>query len=148
MIRITRLKKTLKWLIPAIVVAAVVAGFLIYTSIYYHTDPSVLGTLGSSETVTVEKNDYGYFFDGPSEDDLLVFYPGAKVEETAYAPLLHRLAERGMDVCLVKMPFKLAIFGEGKIDGILPLYGHTNVYIEGRERSAFRKYFYRKNRTK
>ena len=125
------MKRALKWLIPVLTLAGIVFGFFTYTGIYYHTDKSVLGTLNSSETVTVEKTNYGYYFDGPSEDDLLVFYPGAKVEETAYAPLLHLLAESGMDVCLVRMPLRLAIFGKDKINGILPLYEHTNVYIGG-----------------
>ena len=49
----------------------------------------------------------------------LTFYPGGKVEETAYAPMLHYLAEQGMDVFLVKMPFRLAVFGMNKADHVM-----------------------------
>ena len=59
-------------------------------------------------------------FDGPSKRAALIFYPGAKVEETAYAPFLHRLAEGGIDVFLVKMPFHLAVFGTNRADRLLP----------------------------
>lgn len=64
--------------------------------------------------VAVTPADYGYLFDGPGTEDLLIFYPGAKVEETAYAPLLRQLADGGMDVALVKMPLLLAVFGADK----------------------------------
>lgn len=77
------------------------------------------------------ETDYGWFFDGPSTEDALIFYPGAKVEETAYAPLLHLLAAKGMDVCLVRMPFRLAFFGMNKADGILSSYAYDRWYIGG-----------------
>ena len=92
-----------------LVVLAVFWG--IYVNTYYHADESAGAFLVSDEQVRVEKTEYGWFLDGPSEENALIFYPGAKVEETAYAPILHRFAEEGMDVCLVKMPFRLAFFG-------------------------------------
>ena len=72
--------------------------FLLYAEQYYHADQSALSALESDDTVSVSKTDYGWLFDGPSENDALIFYPGAKVEETAYAPLLHLLAKEGMAV--------------------------------------------------
>ena len=53
------------------------------------------------------------------------------MEETAYAPLLHSLAAEGMDVCLVKMPFRLAIFGMNKADDLMAEYDYTHWYIGG-----------------
>ena len=53
--------------------------------------------------------DNGYYFNGSSEDNLIIFYPGAKAEYTAYARLLHMLALRGVDTFMVKMPYNLAI---------------------------------------
>ena len=79
----------------------------------------------------VEKTEYGWFLDGPSEENALIFYPGAKVEETAYAPILHRFAEEGMDVCLVKMPFRLAFFGISKASDVMAQYEYENWYIGG-----------------
>ncbi|MCR5781795.1 MAG: alpha/beta hydrolase [Clostridia bacterium] len=60
-----------------------------------------------------------YLFDGPGETDALIFYPGAKVEETAYAPLMRAVAEGGVDCFLVKMPLHLAFFGANIADLII-----------------------------
>ena len=125
------MKQKLKWIIPLCELAIILAAFLIYTGSYYPADSTAIAALQSDEKVCVEQTAYGWFFDGPSEDNLLIFYPGAKVEETAYAPLLHRLADGGMDVCLVRMPFHLAVFGAKKADGVLPLYDHENRFIGG-----------------
>jgi len=118
-------------MIPLAVVTLLAVGFFLYTAQYYHADQTALSALASDETVSVIKTDFGWLFDGPSESDALIFYPGAKVEETAYAPLLHLLAKEGMDICLVKMPFHLAVFGANKADDLMPRYGYSNWYIGG-----------------
>ena len=121
--------KKRRWMLAA--AAAVIACFLMYTGVYYHAEPAALEALSSDGNVTVVETGYGWFFDGPSVDNVLVFYPGAKVEETAYAPLLHRLAEEGMDVCLVKMPLRLAFLGADKAGDIPETNSYTYVYIGG-----------------
>lgn len=122
--------KKKRWILPAAVLLLAVIAFLAYTSNYYHAADVGLRAL-ESDGVTVEKTDFGWFFDGPAADAALIFYPGAKVDESAYAPLLHRLAERNMDVFLVKMPFHLAFFGINKADGILDGYDYAHWYIGG-----------------
>ena len=94
------------------VVAALFAIFFFYTENYYHTDADARAAMQSEDSIYVSQAALGYFFDGPGSQDLLIFYPGAKVEETAYAPLLRRLAEEGTDVYLVAMPQRLALFGK------------------------------------
>lgn len=116
-----------------LVLAAGIA-FFVYVSIYYHPEEAAAEALVSDEAVRVEPRDDGWFFDGPSEDRLLVFYPGAKVGETAYAPFLRRLADQGMDAYLVKMPFRLAVFGAGRAAGVLedPAFAaYTQRYVGG-----------------
>lgn len=54
----------------------------------------------------------------------IIFYPGGKVEETAYAPLLLELAENGYEVYLVKMPMKLAVFGMNRAEEIMAEASH------------------------
>ena len=130
-----RILKNILLAIAALAFLAVIA-FFVYVSVYYHADDSgtVAEALVSDEAVSVEKTDYGWLFDGPSEEDLLVFYPGGKVEETAYAPFLHLLAERGMDVCLVKMPFHLAVFGVDRAEAVLEdpaCAGYKRRYVGG-----------------
>lgn len=130
-------KKRLKWIlmVPVCVVVILAVGFLLYTAEYYHADSTALSALEpdpeSDDAVTVTKTEYGWYFDGPSERDALVFYPGAKVEETAYAPLLRLLAAEGMDVCLVKMPFRLAFFGANKAGDVMADYDYEHWYVGG-----------------
>ena len=134
------MKKIYKRLIPMFLIILLAGSFLLYAGKYYHADETALQALGSGETVTVSgagetvtvsATGYGWYFNGPSEENLLCFYPGAKIEETAYAPLLRMLAARGMDVCLVKMPFRFAFFGTNKAEKVLAGYDHPNKYIGG-----------------
>ncbi len=119
------------WIIPLVILILLLGGFFLYTGIYYHASPSAEQALVSDAAVSVSKTDYGWFFDGPSEKDALIFYPGGKVEETAYAPFLRLLAEKGIDVCLVEMPFRLAIFGKNKAGEILSSYEYDRWFIGG-----------------
>lgn len=95
------------------------AGMFIFISDYYRADGRALEALSSDVAVAVEETDYGYFFDGPASGKTLIFYPGAKVEERAYAPFLRLLAEEGMDVCLVRMPLRLAFLDMDAAAGIM-----------------------------
>ena len=94
-----------------VVCAVLFALFFFYTEHYYHADAQARAALQSGDGVAVSQAALGYLFDGPGTEDFLIFYPGAKVEETAYAPMLHKLAEEGMDAYLVAMPQRLALFG-------------------------------------
>ena len=123
-------KRKKRLLIPAAVLLALIAAFLCYTGVYYHADETAEAALLSDGEVRVSKEGWGWFFDGPSSESALVFYPGAKVEETAYAPLCRRLAEAGMDVYLVKMPFRLAFVGANRAGRIIG-GGHAHWYIGG-----------------
>ena len=128
--------KTRKWkfriLVPLFaIIDVLVIAFFLWTSFYYHADEAALAALQSDNIVHIEKTGTGWFFDGPSDEDVLIFYPGAKVEEKAYAPLLRRLAEEKMDVCLVKMPFRLAFFGMNKAGKIMAHTDYSRFYIGG-----------------
>ena len=90
--------------IIAAVLIVLTVGFLVYTCIYYHADALAIAALASDEQVSISRTSCGWYFDGPSKDHALVFYPSGKVEEIAYASFLHALAARRMDVCLLKCP--------------------------------------------
>ena len=107
------------------------AGFLLYAAVYYRADQTALDALRPDGTVQISRTDYGWFFDGPSEERALIFYPGGKVEETAYAPLLRLLAEQGMDVCLVKMPLHLAVLAPDRAELALAEHDYESWYIGG-----------------
>ena len=126
------MKKRTKILVAILV--AVIAALGIATGIYandYYRAVDVEEYLASGNGVTVSQIDEGYFFDGSGEDKALIFYPGAKVEETAYAPVMKSLAEQGIDCFLIKMPMKLAILGANKADAIRTEYDYENYYLAG-----------------
>lgn len=125
------MKKKIAFIIPIILIASIFAGVFIYTGDYYHADKTALEAMKSDMTVNVSQTDYGWIFDGPSEKNAMIFYPGGKVEETAYAPLLHRLAGEGVDVCLVSMPLRLALLGINKANRVLSETSYKSIYIAG-----------------
>ena len=126
------MKKRTKILVAilAAVIAALGIAAWIYAADYYRA-VDVDKYITSSETVTVSQIDEGYFFDGPSDDKALIFYPGAKVEETAYAPIMKSLAGQGVDCFLIKMPLKMAFLGMKKADGIRNKYDYDKYYLAG-----------------
>jgi hypothetical protein len=63
--------------------------------------------------VLLENGDY--YMEG-SSDIGIIFYPGAKVEETAYLPMLSKLQEKGYTCVLVKMPLRFAFLGANSAD--------------------------------
>ena len=117
--------------IPVFVIFLLFTFFFIYVQQYCHADQEAYSALNSDDIVTVTTTEYGWLFDGPGEDDALIFYPGGKVEEVSYAPLLHLLAQEGMDVCLVKMPFRLAVFDMNKADQVIKQHDYVHWYIGG-----------------
>ncbi len=123
------MKNILKLII--ILISLCIVAFFLFINDYYHADAKALNALASDDTVTVQETDYGWFFDGPSNDTVFVFYPGAKVEAEAYAPLLHTLAGVGIDVCLPRMPLRIAFFGINKADAILNGYEYKHCYLGG-----------------
>ena len=122
------MKKT--WLLLLALVALLVA-FVLYTGDYYRAGPTALAALESDIGVQVTETDWGWLFDGPAEDRALIFYPGAKVDTAAYAPLLHTLAAGGMDALLVDMPFHLAFFGMDRASGLMQAYDYAQWYVGG-----------------
>ena len=119
------------WIALAVILILLVSGSAAYVGNYYHADAAAAEALVSDSVVRVEKTGYGWYFDGPSEEKALIFYPGGKVEETAYAPLLHRLAEEGMDACLVRVPLRLAFTAIGKADEVMSEYDYDEWYVGG-----------------
>ena len=123
-------RRLLLYIFAAVLIVLVVAA-IIYTQSYYHADQKAAAALESDSTVAVSETDYGWFFDGPSDENALIFYPGGKVEETAYAKLLHELSRDGINVCLVKMPARLAVLDKDKAEDVHLQYSYDNWYIGG-----------------
>ena len=95
-------------LIAGLVLILLGAACGVYFGTYAHASPAAAALLQGSDTVQVKAIDRGWLLDGPGIRDALVFYPGGKVEPTAYLPLLTALAEDGIDCFLVRMPLNMA----------------------------------------
>ncbi|MEY8389964.1 alpha/beta fold hydrolase [Lachnospiraceae bacterium 45-W7] len=118
-------------LIPAALIFLLVSVCFLYVNDYYHSEEAVQGYFKGGGMTEVTSIKEGIYVDGPGEDTAVIFYPGAKVEYTAYLPLLHKLAERGMDCFLVKMPCNLAFLGQNKAEKIIDSYEYKHWYLSG-----------------
>ena len=118
------------------ILAALLLAFGLYFGNYYHADKTAQQGMKSSQTVKVKQMAEGYLFDGPSKKNAIIFYPGAKVETTAYAPLLKQIASQEADVFLVEMPLHMAFFGLNKADKIRASYHYQNWYMSGHSLGA------------
>lgn len=69
----------------------------------------------SNNIVKVENTD-NYFLFTPKKEfkNVVIFYPGAMVETEAYVPLCRKIADNGIQVYLIKMPWRLASKGYNK----------------------------------
>ena len=134
------------YIILALVI--IIAGFSIwYLTDYSHADASVNAYLNGTDNVTEEKIDNGLFLDGPGNESALIFYPGAKIEYTAYLPLFTELANDGVDCFIVEMPFNLAFFGLDSADSIVSNSNFTydKWYISGHSLGGVVASYYVKN---
>ena len=78
--------------------------------------------MAGGEGVTVQETDDGLAFVPREARAGFIFYPGGKVDHTAYAPLMQALAKEGVLCVLTDMPFHLAVLDMNAADGIREMY--------------------------
>lgn len=118
--------------IAIVVILLLILGFaLFYINDYYHAEKVAVDSLNSSDNVSVIKTSNGMLLDGPGNDTALIFYPGAKVEYTSYAPLFMNLSSQGVDCYLVEMPFNLAFLGQNSADEIIDDGNYSHYFLSG-----------------
>ena len=113
------------------VFAVVIAASLFYVNDYSHAQKEAADCLEENENVSIIKTSNGLLFDGPGNDTALIFYPGAKIEYLAYAPLMMNLSKQNIDCYLVEMPFNLAFFGVNSADEIINTSNYNHYFISG-----------------
>lgn len=95
----------------------------IYLGDYYHADPEAIAALSADQQIRQVTLDNGTMVFQPERAETgFIFYPGGKVEHTAYIPLMQACASRGILCVLVEMPFRLAVLDVNAADGIAPQY--------------------------
>lgn len=120
--------------IVLVIVAVTGVSFGIYVSDYYRPDDTAMEILENPGDVSILQDDKGNYTVLPQKagDTGIIFYPGGKVDERAYLPLLKKYAENGITCILVKMPFHLAVFNMNGADGIQKQYPRiTKWYLAG-----------------
>jgi hypothetical protein len=134
-----KMNKKLKLFIVFVLCFAVICctGFGIYVSDYYRANDTALeATFSDNDVTVIEKNGDYMVFTPEKPRSGLIFYPGGKVEYTAYAELMFNLAELDILCVLVEMPLNFAIFGMNKAEDIIEEYDIENWYIMGHSLGA------------
>lgn len=94
----------------------------IYAVNYYHADDVAVAAMSPAADVTVEQKGNTIAIIPENAETGLIFYPGGKVEYTAYAPLMRALADNGVLGVLVRMPLNLAVLDMNAANGIPEQY--------------------------
>lgn len=119
-------------LLCAALVLALVIGCAAYVGDYYHASGDAVAAIAGTQAVTVRQTDEGTVFLPENPTAGFIFYPGGKVEYTAYAPLMLELAQRDVLCVLVRMPFNLAVLDVNAAAGIPEQFPEIgNWYIGG-----------------
>ena len=115
----TKNKKYLPLFIALGVLLALALACIIYVSDYYRADEAAIEAYLPAAAVPARELKDGTLLIGEESAEVgFIFYPGGKVEYTAYLPLMRALAERGVLCALVKMPANLAVLDMNAADGI------------------------------
>ena len=120
------------WVILAVIIFLVLACFL-YVSDYYPADSAAIDAFCEDVSVSGQMPQEGMIVYAPKDATTgLIFYPGGKVEYTAYEPLMMACAEKGILCILLEMPGNLAVLNPNAADGIMDQHPEIeNWYIGG-----------------
>lgn len=124
-------KRTILTVLLLIILAFTFSGVL-YLNSYYHAEEFAVQAMASNDQVEVREAEDGTIIFAPSTPCAgLIFYPGGKVEHTAYSPLMRACAEQGILCVLVKMPCNLAVLDMNAADGIAEQYPEIETWYIG-----------------
>ncbi len=117
------MKKKIILTIVIILILSLVCGTVYYINDYYKADEMAVSLITAPKTnVTITEENGVFTFKPQNATKGVIFYPGGKVEATAYAPLMQALAENGILSVLVTMPGNLAVLDMNAADGLKEKY--------------------------
>jgi len=101
---------------------AIIAGACaVYLGDYYRADDEAIGAF-LSQGATYNEESGRIVFEPEGATKGFIFYPGGKVEYSAYVPLMQACADEGILCVLLEMPFNLAVLDVNAADGIQKEY--------------------------
>lgn len=94
--------------------------------------PGADSGLDSGPSVTVSKSDWFVFRPKDEASDVgLIFYPGARADPVAYAPILRELASRGYFIVLTPMPLNLALLAPDRATEVMQRFPQVTRWVVG-----------------
>ena len=125
-------RKRIFGIVEAGIFLTIVVGCVHYLGDYYKADFEKIDEFTVEEVVITVMEDNNIVYEPIDAKTGLIFYPGGKVEYTAYEPLMKSLTSKGILCVLVEMPFHLAVFDMNAADGIQNHFPQIeNWYIGG-----------------
>lgn len=115
----------------ALTVAIIVGAVCAYVCDYYRADEEAIGAFLPEGAEWNEKPCGTIVFQPDNARKGLIFYPGGKVENDAYIPLMQACAQRGILCVMVEMPFNLAVLDINSADGIREEYPEIESWYIG-----------------
>ena len=128
-----RMKKRFITAASIILVLMIIAGVCIsYVRDYYRADWDAIEAFVPMNSVSTELHDDGTMVFKPENATKgFIFYPGGKVEYTAYQPLMAACAQQDIMCILVEMPFNLAVLDINAAAGIQEQYPEIEKWYIG-----------------
>ena len=126
-------RRILIWTISVTLAIAIMVGVCaIYVSDYYRADNTAIASFTASHSVKANESTDGVIVFDPIDPIAgFIFYPGGKVEYTAYVPLMSALAEEGVLCILTPMPFNLAVLDMNAAKGMTEQYPEIDDWYIG-----------------
>ena len=113
------------------ILLGLIGAFLLFVFDNYDAKETSKKYLISSENVKVTEEKEWFFFDGSGDENVFIFYPGAKVEEIAYSKIMNEISEKGIDCYLLKLPFRLAFFNSNGPDPVISNSNYKKIFLGG-----------------
>ena len=126
------IKKIIKFTLIGFITIIIIGilGMLVWSKTgTYPARMDALSALESTDRVTITQDKWIVFEPEEETDTGLIFYPGGLVEPTAYAPILHQIAEKSVLVIITPMPLNLAIFNTGAANAVIDAYPQISTWI-------------------
>ena len=114
-----------------IIFSVLLLGIILFIVDFYHATDDVKNYMNKEGDVKVTEISDALFIDGPGTEGALIFYPGARVEYTAYLPLLYKVADGGLDCFLVDMPLNVPLLNNDAAADITENYDYEKWYLGG-----------------